>query len=446
MELAYKGGESYIRRNLFRHVREDQESYADRLDRAYYLNYCKQFIALIISYIFSREDAIHIRLPERMAYLHADADGRGTPLMLYLKRALTQTLIWGQVGITIDSPRVTTEPRTLLEQREQGLEYYLRGIRPQHITNYYQRDNGLFDWAVEKDFYYEQPTPFSPADVHTRYRVYWPDRIDTYIERSGFTFSKDTEPTFTTPHPFGQVPFWWLIAIDTDHDGVGESLLRDIHPINRNLFNLCSLIDEQAFGILFPMLQVPDGVLDDMEQEGMDPEKADEVVLSGRRLIIIPRTVEGQVTTLTPSSEPIRTILQVIEMLRLEMIRIAGMNSPGQEQAAESGLAKTIDFVDLNNTLSSIANTFAQGFETVLKTLAKALGQRPEEVGIAFPNDYNILQLQQIITDFSQVIPMVDHPAFEDRIKELLVRKALGKYFDESVVTDIVDQIQAEAV
>lgn len=437
--LAFKGGAAYVQQNLKQHLREADEIYQLRLDLAYYLNYCRQFINTIISYIFSRKDQIHIVLPKRMQRLHSNADRKNTSLYNLMKKLLGYALIYGQHGVLIDSPHYMQRPNTKLEQDLMGLDYYLVPIRPHQVKRWQiDRDTGLFEWVTIYEQYDYIPSPFADATKIKKTKVFYRDRIEIFDQTQNQDLNR--APNEVILHQFGQVPFFWIMPMDVDEDGFGESAIQDIAPINRVIMNLCSLIDEQAFSILFPQWMIPDTAMDTKDSVTGLPKRLELGIT--KPLFYTPDENSSKPELITASSDPIAALQTWIETLRLEMIRIIGLNTPGKlEQNTASGIAKTLDFIDSNNTLSSIASSFGDQMTEPLKCMARALQQNDDDIIVGFPSDFNVTQLRQFIQEILEARDNVPSETFHKKTNEIMARKALSNYATEDEMMRIIDEI-----
>lgn len=440
MLTAYMGGQEYINDNLIKHPREKETVFKARRNRAYYLNYCRQFVNLVVNFIFSSPGHITMELGD-VEYLRKSADNKGTALLEFSKSLLQKSLMYGQMGLLIDSPAAEINPVSKQQQIEIGLNYYLVQITPDRVEDYSQDlKTGAIKWVSIREEQMIKPNPFIQPKKEVYYKVFYPGKIDIYTE-SDYKNSQN-KPFTTIPTNFETVPFSWIMPLDVNRDGIGESLLADIHPINKNIFNLCSLIDEQVYSILFPIWLIPE---DSLEESPVDPVsgKTKELELGVNEPIITTANYKKKIELLTPSSDPIKTIMELIEMLRLEIIRILGLNTPGNLEMSnpESGLAKIIDFIDTNNTLSTIALMFATQLTKTFQQISKAMGKPDGSINFALPSDFNVTSITKIIDDILRVSDLVDSKLFNEKIQKLLAKKILNAFETPEEIDKVTDEI-----
>ena len=84
---SYEGGRDYLEAgHLFRHFRENELDYQDRLMRSYYYNFCRTVVDTYVSHIFYQSNAVfrgNGGIQDYDRFL-ADVDGRGNSMHVFM--------------------------------------------------------------------------------------------------------------------------------------------------------------------------------------------------------------------------------------------------------------------------------------------------------------------------------------------------------------------------
>lgn len=466
MELAYRGGDAYKHYFLLQYYNESEAAFQDRKERAFYLNYCKTIVNTIISYIFSQEENIHIDLPSAIDYLKEDADSYGSRLLDFMRKNLTDALYLGQYGLLWDTPAQDPDNPDIsaADQESKNRRYNLVPVHPANVLNWNTNpDTNKLNWILVKESYQKQDTPFDEPKTIDRYKLWYTDRVEIYksVENGSILLIA------TKPNPYGQVPFTWLMPTDFDRDGFGESLIEDLNDINVCIFNLSTLLNRSTMESLFPKLLVPEAQLEEWTDKISDfrqkvkhnPELAetdvadfdkvmDEMLMGVGSIMPYSPDVSGDTIAkpeyLEQSTVVVDAILKITDMLRIEILRISGLNTPGKlEQTGEvSGLSKMVDFIDVNNTLSDIARTTAQQFENHFKILTDVIGGS-EDVKFQFPTDFNIASTDKLIANLLLWRGDIDNAEYQEKVERLVIKKSLGRFYPMKDIEKIIDSTES---
>jgi hypothetical protein len=85
---SYEGGDDYVRGSyLFRHLKEDEESFEDRRARAYYYNFCRAVIDTYIAHLFRKSPGIFRETQENAAWARflANVDRKGNDMTTFMQ-------------------------------------------------------------------------------------------------------------------------------------------------------------------------------------------------------------------------------------------------------------------------------------------------------------------------------------------------------------------------
>ncbi len=249
----YRGGPDFPALGyLVRHHRESRQSYAARVSRSTYVNYCGPVIGLYQAQLWRKSPARN--LPPELEPLAADVDRRGADMDSFMKRVSTTAQVEGLAFILVDCPR-QEGALTRRDEMSAGQRPYLVHLPPSRILDWHFAPAvpcgpSRLAYAVIEETVH-QPRPFGGRLSLTRYRLWRPDRWELWA---------DSGPPGTGPvmiaqgeNPLGEIPLTPVYNLKLD-DFSGESSLKDIAPLNNALYQKDSLIDEAEYWAGFPQL------------------------------------------------------------------------------------------------------------------------------------------------------------------------------------------------
>lgn len=253
---AYEGGEDFAcPENLFKHQRENQEDYQDRVQRLHNLNYCEPLVDFFTNFIYSEP-------VERSGETNKDwfkgfsqnVNKRGDDIEAYMRDVSDEAQIYGMVYTIVDAPPAP-ENAILTVADEEDIKPYWVKVCPLEIVDWAVDDFGNFRYVKRKQFVDD----FDEAGQFIRYERY----TEYFIGRIVVSDIDVTDPlnpkVAGSPEEFAtgdnEIPIavtrYKRSKIDPQ---IGISFLRDFAHNNREVMNLTSLLQEflyrQAFNIL----------------------------------------------------------------------------------------------------------------------------------------------------------------------------------------------------
>jgi len=408
----YRGGPGFPALGyLVRHQRESQQSYAARVSRSVYVNYCAPIVGLYQAQLWRRAPVR--RLPEPLAGLAADVDRRGADIDLFMKRATTAAQIEGHVFILVDFPR-PFEAASRLDEQARNLRPYLVLVRPSRVL----------DWSFESieaggpsrlayvviQEQTEQTKPFGGRLTLTRYRLWRPDSWELWVEPEG------REPGQSPPikidqggNPLGEVPLAPLYNLKLD-DFVGESTLKDIAPLNNALYQKDSLLDEAEYWAGFPQLAI------------FSHDEIGELELSQSRALQL--APGDRAEFLEHSGRAIDSLRESRREIKRDIFRIALRQSaePPSGAQAESAEKRRLDRAEFISSLQDRAANFETAENLVWRLMAKWL-DLPDPGRVV---EYNrSFDLEAVNTDLGRLLIEAGDKGYldQDQVRTELVRR-----------------------
>jgi len=400
---AVKGGEEFITdENLFSHKLEEKADFDDRLDRAYYLNFCEAVPAIYNSYIF--KEGIERKPDTELEDFRNNVDGRGTKISDFIARVGFFSKVYGVMHVLVDMPAVGTENEKITKRfaKEKNIYPYSSLIYPYQLKDWSIDRNGNFRWVVIESTYYRDEDPGVEREEEKHYKLITTEEWRIEDEDGNVPKLAEGEEASGT-NELGFVPIVTLYHRDLDDDRIGESLLKDIVYINRIILNWCSLIDEQVERNTFSQLVVPDsGALAEQSETGQDPLQAIGTSVAW--------TADGDSRWppqfISPDSSNIEVIWRLVVDHIKEIFRLGGLIGSSEDMyVAGSGRSRQMGFLSVNSALAEAAAKYQQ-FENDLSRIALLqLGKDPSAYeDVKYPDSFDITSLGEEIDAYFKIM------------------------------------------
>ncbi len=402
---SYRGGPDYLAApNLFSHRLEHGDDHRRRLTRSYYLNYCRPVVDTYASHILKNSPAILPMEPVRR--LVENADGTGRNIYSFMKQALVLAAVYGQVMIGVDRPRSNVAPRTRADELSLGLSDYLHLVIPQNLLNWSTNVSGELAWClICQKTRNMKPDAAKNGGDEVIYRLWTPE--------SWKDIGEDGELIEEGENPFGRVPFAPCIFRETGDPVIGESLLASIANVNREIFNLSSMLSEILYRQTFSQL-VAEGSAHEYGEGG------DIGRLGTSSIFLYP---EGRKAPgfINPDGGQAKLLMDQIDQLVDEIYRLASLSrGSAREAQLSSGISKAYDFLDTNQALSDAAQNLGTAF-----TRAIGIASPGWKGNIQFPGDFGVDDPQKLLEEVERSIAVGVGPVFRRRLIEKLARATL---------------------
>lgn len=406
------------------HRLEDAQDHTQRVDRAYFLNFCDAIPSIYNSYIF--KERIERPPNEAIKYFRNNVDGRGTSISDFVKRAGYFASIYGVIHAIIDMPQIPKNKS--VSQRDVskgGISPYASLIFPTQLVDWSVDHLGNWRWVVLEYTYYFDSDPNVEREEKTLYKIItteeWriededgaePDFGEEGIESSG-------------PNEFGEIPIITMYHKNVNDDKIGESLIKDISYINKAILNWCSCIDEQIERQTFSQLVVPDdGSLAEQDEAGDDPLRK----IGTSSYWTFPHDSGQPPQFISPDTANIEVIWNLVMDHIKEIYRIAGLiGGIGDLYASRSGRAAQVGFMGANSALSEKASNYEKFENDISKMAMRKLGKEPTEEAyepVKYPSSFDIGALADEIDGLFKVMSGNFSETLNKTIQKNVARKA----------------------
>ena len=416
---SYRGGAEYIKQgNLFSHRLEhkgpEANDFVERKKRSYYLNYCRPIVDLYTSYLF--KDPPHISPVEPFVHLLADADGKGTGLFEFMRRTATLSSVFGHVWVGVDRPK-------------DGGRAYLTLFYPQNFLNWETDDANRLLWCLVRE-------PWGRCEV-----VRDGDRIGLIDGRSWVYRLWTTDEWFVLDskgrlmeqgdHGYGCVPFVCVKHRDVEGELLGESLIADIAYVNREIYNLSSLLQEILARQTFSQLVA----------QGSAEEYGDIAKLGTSSIFLYPEG-KNPPQFISPDTSQARILIEAIDRAISEIYRLANLRRGSiKGELQQSGISKAFDFLDTYQVLSDKAQQVEDGFRRVLELYSVVDTGEVREVAVRLTRSFGVERTGDLIEETKRLFDLGIPDAFKrELLKQLAHTKLAGA--SRSVRDRIVREIE----
>lgn len=437
-EAAYRGGAAFKdavdavgQPVLVRHEREySAAKYARRKRLASYLNLCAPTVNQYLAYVFRKE--ADRSLDPALHRWGRNVDRRGTPLHSFMREAMTWAVIKGTVWVGINSPVTEPAQMTALQRREAGLEPYLTLNQPESVIDL-EEDDGRPARLVVRYRLRRKAGLFEESEVEEFLDEWFPDH---YVRWRGRV--RDGRCVWSgepRPHSFGCVPFVRIAPWS------GKSFLSDLAEINQEIFNLCSLLNEELYSRVFTLYVALNVAPPDEDARDVTVGSDNILYLNGEQ-----GTAEFKAVGSSGDSEKIlRAILWRIACF----YQAAGLRTDsyvGEGRAAASGLSKAYDFQHAEVVMAAIADAAEQAENALLRIWAGQEGLEPERIAVThYPDDFNVSSFQRELRDLSAIVSLgIPLPPEAERgiLRAALLRKFAGQSWLKDVPGLSPDAVQ----
>ena len=440
---AYEGGPAYIsEKTLFKHEREHEDSYKDRLARAHYWNYCTSLNDFVPDFIFRdpAERSADESIKNEFNAFVLDVDRMGTTLPQFMRRVSEEARLYGLIWIACDKPAIPAgTPATtmsLQQAREQNLDkpYWYIVRRPE-----------VLDFDVDQFGSYTYLKRLVSRRERKGNDWVLLDRVIEWTQLDVLTTTIDvTDPKKKRivkrerlNHTWHKVPFVPVFNRRSKfmYDE-GVSFLEDIAYQNREVFNLTSLLGEflarQCFNVLV------------MEQDTAIPTRSTTAGEIGTANVLeIPKGVQNPPAYLSPPVDPAQFVQSEREAVVREMYRQAVQDVANEIFGGTSGEAQNQALGRAVPNIARLADEL-QLAETKSLTLWAEMSNREWKGKISYRRDYSISTLMDMVLQLSGILNNLKilPPRFIREQWLRVIREFDGR-LDPDAMTEIENQIKA---
>lgn len=438
-EQSYTGGREYMeggKNNLFKHTFEDEQGHKDRLERAYYYNYCAPIVNTYNSFIYGQEvQRDYGTLAENALFqmFLKNADKQGNGYEEVCRTASKWASVTGIQYWLIDKP--AESGNTLKDEIDKELYPYIIRLSPRSVLDWGLDHYGNPLWIKVKEDAEDRETFTEKAKKVERYRIWYRDHWELYeVELSSGGGSRAIKAD-EGEHPVGEVPIVPVVHV-SEQPMSGLSLIEDIAYVNRAIYNWCSLLDEILYRQTFSQLVMPE-----------DPKSpiSDQALGTARGLGFPPEARHAP-HFISPDASQATVISEQIKDGVEEIYRLASLEGGSGVEKDASGISKAYDFTLTNNTLVSKAINMEDAETRALRIWAKWEGINEPNISVAYEREYDIIRLADELANAIQAKTMKISPTFDKELKKRIANRMIPRLPDKvkKQIEQEIDSASAE--
>lgn len=419
-ESAAKGGEYFItNKNLKSHRLEETDDYNERLERAYFLNYCDTIPKIYNSYIFKGD--IKRKPDDGLVLFRQNTDGRGTNIDEFIKKAGYLASIYGVIHILVDILPSSKKNPSKADDRIEGRQPICSIILPTQLKDWSVDSKGEFNWILYEYLYYEDLDPNIEREEVTHYKLITREGWEIQDEDGKPVKFEDGTPN-KGPNTLGIVPVATVYHNAINDDKVGESLIKDVVYINRAVLNWSSCMDEQIERQTFSQLVIPDdGTLATEESE--DPLQ----IISTSSVWTFMADAKNPPAFISPNTENLVTIWKLIVDHIKEMFRMTGLQGGTSDlYTSRSGRQSQMSFQGVNSALAEKSATYQKAENDISRLAYLQLGMDLtsfEEV--SYPSTFDVVALAEEIDGMLKIMERNFSETLNKTMMKEIARKAV---------------------
>lgn len=443
--LSYEGGPDYISsETIFKHMREHDEDYRDRLARAIYQNYCQPLVDFVPEFIYSQP--IERKPPDTLSKafeaFKKNVDRIGTTLDEFMRSATESARIFGHVWVLLDKPKIPEDLRGKVVSMQHAEEYgmdkpYVVLVSPLEVFDSVFDSTGLLVYIKRVQVFDEL---LGTGDRRTieRYTEWYTD----HVQITDVDITKDEAgelaSTQTMENVWGVIP--WVQHFHKHskrNKDTGISFLASIAFGNQRVANLTSLIDEFLYRQAFNLLM--------QEQNTAVPQKgsSSEGSIGTSNVLEYPKGAK-EPAYLTPPAEPAEFIQSERAQTVQEMYRQASQDVINELFSKTSGDSKKQSFARAIPVIARQADKCQQTESRMFHLWAQMQGGSWAGGKIAYRDDYSVTNLMDLILQLTSIFRSlkVPSPTFWREEWLRIIREFDGR-IDPETMRKIIDEIAA---
>lgn len=444
LEETYEGGREWFEGNIFKFVKEGDVEYKLRLARAYRFNHTKQVVDQIDKYLFkmpiSRKDD---DAPKAVARFWERATLSGLDIDTFAKRISNLTSQYGRIWIVVDSNVKAAEVKNLKDEKDANSQVYAYIVRPQDMLNMSYDEMGQLNWALIREFARDDADPLnSTMAMKERFRL-WTRADWTLFETQVFRGKKRYVQIDKKSHALGVVPLVQADNVFSEELYDAPGLIDEIAYLDRAVANYLSNLDAIIQDQTFSQLAMPaQGLLPG--EDGYDKL----VAMSTKRVFLYNGESGAAPFYIAPDPKQAELILSAIAKIINEIYHSIGLSSestPASTTGAvdnASGVAKSIDFEQVNSLLSAKARSLQLTERAILRMVclySSDKGYDTDEL-VSYPLEFDV----RSVYDEFEIAARLMLLSAPDEVRREQMRQVISKLFPAA--SDAVEKILEDSL
>lgn len=421
--------------NLFKHPKEREVDYTDRLRMSYYYNFCSPIVDIYTDHLFKQP--IHEKFEEietEVEERSENIDNKGSSIGEFRKEMADLAQLYGHIYVVTDTIKSDAEVITQQDIIDNGLFPYFTLHHPQNVINWALDEFGRPYWVVIREYIDGNKDPYNFDEQNLAFVQY---RLLTRNE--WVLYNGDYVQIATGVHGLNKVPITCIFDKQSKkaRSFLGISSLADIVFIARDIYNSCSELKQILRDQTFAFLAL----------QGNSKEYDELSVGTSKGLLYPPDRNPPQY--ISPPSSNAEAYFkhidrQVTKIHQLAKLEGGSAEFSGQGVVEESGVAKAWDFNQTNSALSKKASNMEDGETKLWQIFAKWLGKSEWTGSIAYPNEFSIQSLNEDLDEAMKIAKLELGAEFDKEVKGAIIKKKFPRMDKEDLDKMVKDMESAE--
>lgn len=413
--------EDKMRANIFKHKKERDADYLERVQMSYYYNFCAPIIDIYTNHLF-KEPVIQDWADVEIAVENREnnIDRKGSSLSEFRREMAELAQIYGHIFVLVDKPRTEAQIVSLAQQQEAGMFPYFTFFRPTDVINWALDEFGNAHWVLLQENLNGNINPFEFDKDNmnmVQYRLW--TRNEWVLYNSKF------EEIERATHGLGSVPIGIVFNKPSKkhQNYLGISEIADIAFIARDVYNKCSELNEIIRNQTFSILTL----------QGNSKDYNELSVGTSKALLYPKETNVPQY--ISPAAENAETLMKQIDRQVHKMFQLAKLEGGSATQTeqidSQSGISKAFDFQETNSALAKKAGHMEDGELRMWDLFARWEGKKEFAGSVSYPRDFNIQELNDELDEAEKLMKLSLGNEFNIQMKKEIIKKKFPRITDE---------------
>jgi hypothetical protein len=371
------------RTHLFRHPRE-KKKFERRMMMAYLVNVIKSALDMVTGYLV-KQQPVYDSYPKPIKDWMSVVTAKGDTWEQYKEQEIVpKTLYYGWLPVIFYRPAV--DGVTLHQQEAAGGSLQVGAINPEAIVDWLEDGTGGFVWFKVK----EQVDITTPLDKE---RVVI-DRYWYYTQDGWWALNDDGkgQPVVVASGAWG--PSGYPIVIWR----ISRSLVADAGATQRELYNVCSLIQEQERGTAFAMLSSPS------PSGKNDSERTKRA--GSDTVWWFDDQAKHRPEWMSPPPDVLTHLMAKVEALTGNILSQMGLDF--DQGGGQTGMAFSFKMSKIVRLLQGLANALSRGEAQSLETVGRLLNAPiPDKVRVVWPTEFDAKDVEKEMDALERILDRV---------------------------------------
>lgn len=420
--------------NLFKHPKEREEDYHDRLQMSYYYNFCAPVIDIYSDHLFKQPVIEDFGSIENLVDERAEnIDNKQGSVGEFRKEMADMAQIYGHIFVMTDSPLYEGNVLSRADVFNNNLLPYFTLHHPQNVLNWALDEFGSPYWVIVAETLDANIDPFTYNKDRQQVMQY---RLWTRQEWILYDF--DYNEIGRGVHGLGAVPITCVFDKQSKkvRNFLGISTIADIAFIARDVYNSCSELKQILRDQTFAFLAIQGNA-----------SEYDELSVGTSKALLYPmdRAMPQYISPPPANAEVYfkhidRQISKIFQLAKLEG---GSVQAPDQSAVMQSGVAKAWDFNQTNSALSKKAGNLEDGETKLWNMFSMWATEKPFDGYIEYPHEFSIKSLNDDLDEAEKIMKLNMGQVFNQEIKKAIIEKKfprMGEEEKQKMIDDMATQ------